>query len=149
MKGGIRIPLVLFESKVPVVKLNLGDREFFALVDTGSESTLMDRELAGVDGIKEQKRDSEMSFVGIQGRTEDRRISILRGKFQYEESEIRIAGISADLSTIGEHFKRSYGSDIAISMLLGCDLLEIYNAVVDFDEHMLYLYNKNNEAVHN
>lgn len=140
MRRRVSIPLVEFESNVPVVKLSLGDRDFYALVDSGSESTLMDKNLDGVDGIKKQERDSEMSFVGIQGKTEDRKISILRGKFMHKKEEVKIAGISADLSTIGEHFRKAYNSDITISMLLGCDFLNVYDAVIDFEEHMLFLH---------
>jgi len=139
MRRRINIPLVEFESKVPVVKLKLGDRELFALADTGSESTLFDERLKNIEGINVRKLDSDMSFVGLQGKTDDRRISILSGEFKSGRSKIRIAGIGADLSSISHHFKKSYDSDIVISVLLGCDFLDAYEAVIDFDTHKMTL----------
>ena len=138
----INIPLVEFESKVPVIKLNLGDRELFALADTGSESTLFDESLISIKGIKKKKLNSDMSFVGIQGKTDDRKIILLSGDFVANENTVRIGGIAADLSSIADHFKRSYNSDIRISVLLGCDFLEAYNAVIDFDKHTLFLHER-------
>ena len=140
MRRKINIPLIEFESKVPVVKLKLDDRELFALVDTGSESTLFDESLREIEGIKVKELNSDMSFVGLQGKTDDRRITILSADFKLNEDTVRIGGISADLSSISDHFKRSYNSDIRISVLLGCDFLEAYDAVIDFEEHMLFLY---------
>ena len=139
MRRRINIPLVEFESKVPVVKLKLDDRELFALADTGSESTLFDERLKDIEGINVRKLDSDMSFVGLQGKTDDRRISILSGEFKSGRSKIRIAGIGADLSSISHHFKKSYDSDIVISVLLGCDFLDAYEAVIDFDTHKMTL----------
>ena len=139
MRRKINIPLVEFESKVPVVKLKLGDRELFALADTGSESTLFDERLKDIEGVNVRKLDSDMSFVGLQGKTDDRRISILSGEFRSGRSKIKIAGIGADLSSISHHFKKSYNSDIVISVLLGCDFLDAYEAVIDFDNHTMTL----------
>ena len=139
MRRRINIPLVEFESKVPVVKLKLGDRELFALADTGSESTLFDERLKDIEGVNVRKLDSDMSFVGLQGKTDDRRISILSGEFKSGRSKFKIAGIGADLSSISHHFKKSYNSDIIISVLLGCDFLDAYEAVIDFDNHTMTL----------
>ena len=142
MRKRIKVPLVEFESKVPVIKLNLGGREFFALADTGSESTLFDEEMKNIKGVKKKHLNSDMSFVGLQGKTDDRKITILSADFEVVAGKVRIGGISADLSSIADHFKRSYDSDIRISVLLGCDFLEAYDAVIDFDEHMLFLYDE-------
>ena len=142
MRRKINIPLIEFESKVPVVKLKLDDRELFALVDTGSESTLFDESLREIEGIKVKELNSDMSFVGLQGKTEDKKISILSGEFKSRRSKIRIAGIGADLSSISHHFKKSYNSDIVISILLGCDFLDTYEAVIDFDNHKITLNNE-------
>ena len=135
----INIPLIEFESKVPVVKFKIGDRELFALADTGSESTLFDESLKGIEGIDVKELNSDMSFVGLQGKTNDRKISILSGEFRSRRSRIKIAGICADLSSIANHFRNSYGSDMTISILLGCDFLETYDAVIDFDTHKMTL----------
>ena len=142
MRRKINIPLVEFESKVPVVKLKLGDRELFALADTGSESTLFDESLKRVEGIKVTNLNNDMSFVGLQGKTKDRKVSILSGEFKSRRSKIKIAGIGADLSSISHHFKKSYNSDIVISVLLGCDFLDSYEAVIDFDNHKMTLINE-------
>lgn len=137
MKKRISIPLVEFDSKVPVVKLNLGDRELFALVDTGSESTLFDKNLDGINGIKKKELDHDMSFVGLQGKADDFKVVVLRGTFRHGDDKVKIGGISADLSTIGEHFKRNYNSDITISMLLGSDFLKEHNARIDYRNNTL------------
>ena len=142
MRRKINIPLIEFESKVPVVKLKLGERELFALVDTGSESTLFDESLREIEGIKVKELNSDMSFVGLQGKTEDKKISILSGEFKSRRSKVSIAGIGADLSSISHHFKKSYNSDIVISILLGCDFLDTYEAVIDFDNHKITLNNE-------
>ena len=142
MRKRINIPLIEFESKVPVVKLKLDDRELFALIDTGSESTLFDESLREIEGIKVRELNSDMSFVSLQGKTDDRRISIFSGEFKSRRSKIMIAGIGADLSSISHHFKKSYNSDIVISILLGCDFLDTYEAVIDFDNHKITLNNE-------
>ena len=142
MRRKVNIPFIEFDSKVPVIKLRLGDEELHALVDTGSESTLMDEKLKENKKIKIKDLEHDMSFVGLNGQTENKRIFVLSGKFFHEDAEIKIGGISADLSGISAHLKKNYGTDIQISALLGCDFLDCYRAVVDFDNHELVLYEK-------
>jgi hypothetical protein len=136
----INVPLVKFESKVPVIKLKLGDEDFYALLDTGSESTLLDRKLQENKNIKKKELEHEMTFVGLNGATEQNKLAILTGEFLHGKHKIRISGLSTDLSSVSNHFKDSYGSDVVISAVLGCDFLEGYCANIDMEEHFVGLF---------
>lgn len=138
MKNTTTIPLLKFESKVPVIKITVGDRDLYALLDTGSESTLMDENLVKEGAVKSKKIDRKISFVGLGGGSEKIDITIASDDFQVtKEDKIHIAGISTDMSRIASHFRESYGSEIVLSAVLGCDFLDSYNAVIDFDNHTL------------
>ena len=135
----VRIPFVEFESKVPVVSLMIGDREIYALLDTGSESTLIDEKL--LDVAKSRKLRRHLSFTGINGETEKKRVVVISDDFLLPVgNKINIAGIASDLSAISNHFKTSYGSEVVISAVLGCDFLETYNVKIDFEEHLIEIY---------
>ena len=135
----ISIPLVEFESKVPVIKLKLGDRDLYALADSGSETTLVDIGLKGTEGIHSKRLNTEMGFVGMNGSSDKVPVTLLRGEFSVNGDVVEICGVGADLCNISAHFKDSYGSPVVISVLLGCDFLEHYDAVIDFEEHVLFL----------
>lgn len=135
----IKIQFVEFESKLPVVNISVGDRELYALVDSGSETTLIDSELKGKKGIHSKKLNQQLSFTGMNGTSESRAVTLLRGDFSFGDELVSICGVSADISNISTHFKESYNSKVVISAVLGCDFLSTYNVVLDFDKHIMTL----------
>lgn len=135
----VKIPFVEFESKVPVVSLRIGDRDIYALLDTGSESTLIDEILLNV--AKSRKLKKALSFTGINGETEKKQVVVITDNFLLSTGqEIHLAGIASDLSAISTHFKSAYNSAVVISAVLGCDFLETYDVKIDFEEHVIELY---------
>ena len=129
-------------SEVPVVKFMLSNgTSAYAIIDTGSESTLFDFQL-----IKENKNEfplnktrSKINFVGLQDSSETALINtsptlrFLNKENNSDYLSVKVEnGIVLNLSNINEHLKRQDNTNISISSVLGSDLLTSLNAKIDY-----------------
>ncbi len=126
---------------LPFIKfrINGADGEYLALVDSGSEATLLDskvaNELTDNSYYKEYEADS-MIFDGLggsvqegQGRLFSMRISLTDKK--EETWNMEIWGVKIDM----EHMQGALmmcSSNHPVSMLIGSDTLQRMNAKIDF-----------------
>ena len=136
----MKIPFVEFESKVPLVEFRVGEHGFVALVDTGSESTLFDPEILTKGGIEPIHTGKAMDFVGFNGKTERAEILAVHDDFILDGQKVNIFGLVQDLSSIRKHLKDQYGKDMQVHAIFGSDFLENYDAILDFEEHVMLLY---------
>lgn len=123
---------------VPVIKLTLGNgKDIYALVDTGSESTIIDKTT-----IKENKdlfhiirKSEKTSFIGVAGNTE---VPIVEASTTVTISgeSLNINGIVMDLSHITKD-----SESIKLSVILGCHLLKELEAKLDFKDKSIMLNN--------
>lgn len=123
---------------VPVIKLTLGNgKDIYALVDTGSESTIIDKTT-----IKENKdlfhiirKREKTSFIGVAGNTE---VPIVEASTTVTISgeSLNLNGIVMDLSHITKD-----SESIKLSVILGCHLLKELEAKLDFKDKSIMLNN--------
>ena len=123
---------------VPVIKLTLGNgKDIYALVDTGSESTIIDKTT-----IKENKdlfhiirKSEKTSFIGVAGNTE---VPIVEASTTVTISgeSLNLNGIVMDLSHITKD-----SESIKLSVILGCHLLKELEAKLDFKDKSIMLNN--------
>lgn len=137
------IPLRFCKSKVPLITFRLaGDEEYYALIDTGSEITMLD--ISMKDKIKTKEIEGETSLVGVNGGSEYQ--NLLQGACDVcfttaddENIKIVVGGMVHDMKAISHHFKDKNGAFIPISILIGGDFLKHYNAKIDYKKKTLTL----------
>ena len=132
-------------SEVPIVKFILGNGEpAYAVVDTGSETTLFEMNLVFGEHKKEfpiHKTKDKIKFVGLQKNTE---ISIIKTspvlRFLDSDDETGYLYVKVEdsmfisLKNLTEHLKDQYGTNMNISAILGSDLLTKLNAEIKYKE---------------
>lgn len=130
------------KRNVPIVRFSLGaDKEYYAILDTGSESTLFDMYF-----IKEEKEnisinipEEKMSIVGVSSSNEVPLINV-SVPICFEGRAVCTAnGLVLDMSHITKEFPESMGNSFKISALFGSDVLDAISAKVDFEKKELII----------
>ena len=124
------------ESDVPIVKFYLDDKPRYAILDSGAESTLFDK---SISHLLRFMKSEEVSIVGVSGETERANIDIVETKMWMQDSTrqigiLNVKGYINSLSHISEHFLGP-DSDKTISAILGSDMLNHFDATMDFIKH--------------
>lgn len=124
------------ESDVPIVKFYLDDKPRYAILDSGAESTLFDK---SISHLLHFMKSEEVSIVGVSGETERANIDIVETKMWMQDSTrqigiLNVHGYINSLSHISEHFLGP-DSDKTISAILGSDMLNHFDATMDFIKH--------------
>ena len=132
------IPFAETKSVIPFIRFPMADgRIVYALVDTGSASTLLDRSLMKdyPDISKSTSPKGKTSFVGIAGsrevEVEIARIDIPMEASGAGDGNLRILGLLDDLSPLADNVKRIVGTPETMTVLIGSDCLRAYNAKID------------------
>ena len=138
------IKFVDCKSDVPIVKFILGNGDTaYAVVDTGSETTLFDFDLL-IEGHKSEfplkKTKKKINFVGIQNDTETPliktypTIKFLDGEDTNKYLYVKIEdAIFISMKNLTQHIKDQYDTDMTISAILGSDLLSRLNAEINYN----------------
>jgi len=124
------------ESDVPIVKFFLDDKPRYAILDSGAESTLFDK---SISNLLHFMKSEEVSIVGVSGETERANIDIVETRMWMQSNTrqigiLNVQGYINNLSHISEHFLGSDG-DKTISAILGSDMLNHFDATMDFIKH--------------
>ena len=129
------------QSTIPFIRFPMADgRVVYALVDTGSGSTLLDRSLMTdyPDISKSIASKGKTNFVGIAGsrevEAEFARIDIPMEASGAGEGNLRILGILDDLSSLSDSVKRILGTSETTTVLIGSDCLRAYGATIDLNK---------------
>ena len=136
-----KIPFVDCASNVPFVKFYIhGGEECYAILDSGSESTIFD-----MDFIKSHKKqfkteitDNKVTLVGV-GTAVERPIIDVSVDVTFDEAGISYPakGHIVDLSTTKEHTKTKLG--IETVAIFGGAFLKSIGAEINYPEKTLYL----------
>ena len=135
------IPFVETNSVIPFIRFPMADgRVVYALVDTGSASTLLDRSLMTdyPEIFKSTSPKGKTSFVGIAGsrevEVEIARIDIPMEASGAGDGNLRILGLLDDLSPLADNVKRIVGTSETLTVLIGSDCLRAYGAKIDLNK---------------
>lgn len=134
------VPLRFCKSRVPLVAFRLADEEYYAIIDTGSDLTMLDVSLK--DKIKTKEIDVEMSHIGVNGGSEYQKV--VQGACRVElisranESvNVVFGGMMYDMKAISNHLESRNRERINVSALLGGDFLKHYKAKIDYKNKTL------------
>lgn len=145
----ITLPFVPCTSVIPIVKFTTVDgKEIYAIVDSGSESTLINKtfkkDFPGI--IQSQKVLGKMTAIGIGGEKE---MAVIEAIAQVpaktdkgETGTVEITGLVEDLSTLTAQMKKMHNVEWIISMLIGGDTLSKLTANIEYKKKNLTLYIK-------
>lgn len=134
MESRIKFKFINIGTEMPVIKIKtIGGLEFIAIIDTGSESTLIDKTL-----VKENKKDFKLHKEGL-----NVNLFGLNGESNYklllssccavnDTGSAELSFQNIDFEYINKNFEDKY--HMRISALIGSDMLAEYNAVIDYDK---------------
>lgn len=136
----VKIPFVKSKSEVPVIPFYRNGKHLYALVDTGSESTLFDNSIVDDGTMFSIELEREMDFIGLNGKTEKKPIRGVTSMVNMNGLDVQVSGINADLTSIRNHLNDMYDEDIRIDAVFGADFLGWYLAKIDFDKREIILH---------
>lgn len=126
-----RSPLPLLLCKTPKGK------EFFALIDTGSEITLLDKNLDD-EIVEAQEEEQHLVLHSMHGEEEtSQRIGTIKTSILdigCKEREINFNGVVSDLSSVSGFMKETYNMKQDILAVIGSDYLNKESAVIDCEQ---------------
>jgi predicted aspartyl protease len=133
----VTIPLRFRKSRIPLVNFRLaGDETYYALIDTGSETTLLD--VALKDKVEVKSIEDEGNFVGIGGSTDYKTIEFADTSFILPgDIELPFIGLMHDMTALSKHFMDKNKEYIRISAIIGSDLLKKHDAKIDYKNRTL------------
>jgi hypothetical protein len=143
MTKRIKIPFVKQSPLVPMVRIFLpGGTGGWAIIDTGSESTLLDKEFVknNKDYFKFKKTQEKINFVGIDSKNSHPIINAIGSIAFYQDELIvfhKLEAIVSDLSNVISHTKQNF--DVETSAILGSDFLKENGVEVNFPDKALYM----------
>lgn len=130
----IRIPFEECASLVPVIKFNVEGRPVCALVDTGAETTLFNKEFIKSINAECTTVGNSINFVGVSGEGNKTPIVLTELKCEIGDNKFTIDGMLANLNQVSEHFAKIYGDKYYPKVLLGGDNLTNLDAKIDYDK---------------
>ena len=134
------IPLRFCKSKVPLVTFRLAGEEHYAIIDTGSETTMLSNQLE--KHLKTREIEGSGALVAMNGRNEYSKITqgVCRATLETEGGEqiqVVLGGLMYDLSAISSHFRHKNNQHIPIAAIIGGEFLKHYQAKIDYSNDIL------------
>ena len=128
-------------SDVPLIKLRYKDTEFYAILDSGSESTLIDRRFAEKLKLEPSKTDISVSYIGFGGVSDMPLSNVsLRCLAGPDDYPVDISATLSDLSAIQAYFDKWNEEKICVPLLIGSDGLASMEATIDFENKLFSFY---------
>ena len=134
------IPLRFCKSKVPLVTFRLAGEEHYAIIDTGSETTMLSNQLE--ERLKTREIEGSGALVAMNGRNEYSKITqgVCRATLETEGGEqiqVVLGGLMYDLSAISSHFRHKNNQHIPIAAIIGGEFLKHYKTRIDYRDNTL------------
>ena len=134
------IPLRFCKSKVPLVTFRLAGEEHYAIIDTGSETTMLSNQLE--EHLKTREIEGSGALVAMNGRNEYSKITqgVCRATLETEGGEqiqVVLGGLMYDLSAISSHFRHKNNQHIPIAAIIGGEFLKHYKTRIDYRDNTL------------
>ena len=136
MQRKFKIPFHNSKTEVPIVKFYLDNGyEGFAVIDSGSESTVFDKDI-----IKQNKKSftldvtqDKMNLVGVANDQSAVPVVYAKANISFGAVSIEVNGMVVPLTHITQHCKE-LGEDIVISAIIGSDTLTKYGVKLNYNK---------------
>ena len=127
-----------YKTDVPIIKFSLSDGSSFdAIVDTGSESTVIDKCFVKKHNkLFHTTSESKMSLIGITGDS-PHIVEHISSTFFFEGRRCMVSGVTSDLTELNDNIHSYCDNDINVSVIIGCDMLNQLGAIIDFNSHSI------------
>ena len=134
-KKKTKINFEKYKTDVPIIKFSLTDSSvYFAIVDTGSESTVMDEKFVKDNAELFQIASRHtMSLIGVSGGSVHT-VEHVSATFVFENRRCMISGITSDLSELNKSACAFCDCELNISVIIGCDTLTQLGSIIDFND---------------
>ena len=147
MNNRIIIPLVNSSCKLPMIIFELGGEKKLALIDTGSESTLLDQHTSTNESFVLEETNYVMSLVGLSGETSKKRIVGARARLSICDDsnnyrEVSVEGMLTDLSHVSEGIGARFGNELKVAAIIGSDFLKENDGIIDYGSNQLSILGK-------
>ena len=132
-------------SIAPLIELDYNGKRIYALLDTGSEQTLVDRKFIEEQGVSTTESDETMTLTGFNGH---RNLNVSTVHFDCVAPPLTMydfpvdAQIS-DLSVIQTYFDKWTDGSVKVPLLIGSDTLSKIDATIDFEDKLFTWREKN------
>lgn len=131
------------KSEIPIVSLRLKDGgEFLAIVDSGSEQTMFDKEFAEEHNLSYNAEEAGYSIIGVATEYAVNCSPVIANLDLGENKSIGVVGITADLQSLAEHFAKNYGDEFKFKAIIGSDTLYKINAKIDYTKKQFSFTNE-------
>lgn len=128
-----KINFINCKSEIPIVNLRLKDGgEFLAIIDSGSEQTMFDKVFADAHGLPRDAENAGYNIIGVATEYSINCAPVVAVLDVGKNKTTTIVGITADLTSLNEHFTNSYGEDYAFQAIIGSDSLYAIDAKINY-----------------
>lgn len=134
----ITVPFVDCNSRIPMIRVKIGDVWTNAIIDTGAGSTLIGSDVLKLPEATVIDDNLVANFTGI-GEYRNKKIAQINVNAGIAGFEVTISGYEFDLSSIIDHFVKICGYDEPISFILGSGFLNSHDAVIDYENRLVTL----------
>lgn len=138
MTTKMTVPFVDCNSRIPMIKVKIGDVWTNAIIDTGAGSTLIGSDVLKLPEAIVIDDNLIANFTGI-GEYRNKKISQISIPACIGDFVFTVTGYEFDLSSIIDHFVKICGYDENISFILGSEFLNSHDAVIDYENRYVTL----------
>lgn len=141
-----------FGEQLPIVPFYIDsagkEEKVYAILDTGSEMTIFDKKLVArhPEAFHVVKHDVMLNTIGIYGENKDYLTTACvsacfdeTGNYDSNMFAVQMEGNVLDIAYAAESYQQCHKSAVQISVLIGCDFLAKYKAVIDMEDKTLSL----------
>ena len=125
-------------SLIPLIKFNRNGQDYYALIDTGSESTLIDGSFVESEELDIITSDKTRTLTGLVGKKEEQ-INTVQIDCTIDSKDnvvLPVTALLSDLSMIQSYFDKWTGGEVIVPILIGSDTLTKLNAKIDYENKL-------------
>lgn len=119
-------------AELPVVTFRQGERKINFLLDTGSNSCVIDSNI--LKSIDHKMLNTETSIFGLEGNAQKTGVCTI--KMTYKDKEYEYPYVIQDMSAAFDSIKKETG--VTVNGMLGSKFFNEFKYVLDFDELVAY-----------
>ena len=131
-------------SIAPLIELDYKGKRIYALLDSGSEQTLVDRKFIEEQGVSTTESDETMTLTGFNGH---RNLNVNTVHLDLIATpgalDFPVDAQISDLSVIQNYFDKWTDSSVRVPLLIGSDTLSKIDATIDFEDKLFTWREKN------